>query len=70
MNSSTKDHIKGGLRELEGKAKEKVGQITNNPTLAAEGRDEELAGKIQKRSARSKEYLRIRVYSRLRRRLL
>jgi uncharacterized protein YjbJ (UPF0337 family) len=34
---------------LKGKVKEKIGQVTNNPNLAAEGQDEKLAGKIQKK---------------------
>jgi uncharacterized protein YjbJ (UPF0337 family) len=29
--------------------KQKAGQVSNNPTLAAEGQDEKLAGKIQKK---------------------
>ena len=49
MKSSTKDRIKGTFHELKGDAKVKAGQLTNNPTMAAEGRDEELAGKIQKK---------------------
>ena len=49
MKPSTKDQIKGSLHEMKGKAKEKVGQVTNNPNLAAEGQDEKLAGKVQKK---------------------
>ncbi len=49
MKPSTKDQIAGKLHELKGKAKQKAGQVTNNPNLAAEGRGEKLAGKIQKK---------------------
>ena len=49
MKPSTKDQIAGKLHEMKGKAKQKAGQVTNNPTLAAEGQDEKLAGKIQKK---------------------
>jgi uncharacterized protein YjbJ (UPF0337 family) len=49
MKPSTTDQIKGTLHEMKGKAKQKVGQITNNPKLAAEGQDEKLAGKVQKK---------------------
>ena len=49
MKPSTKDEIKGAFHEMKGKTKEKVGRITNNPNLAAEGQDEKLAGKIQKK---------------------
>jgi uncharacterized protein YjbJ (UPF0337 family) len=49
MKPSTQDHIEGSVHELKGKAKEKAGQVTNNPNLAAEGQDEKFAGKIQKK---------------------
>ena len=49
MKPSTKDQITGKLHELKGKAKQKAGQLTNNPDLAAEGQGEKLAGKIQKK---------------------
>jgi uncharacterized protein YjbJ (UPF0337 family) len=49
MKPSTKDQITGKLHELKGKAKEKAGQVTNNPTLADEGQDEKIAGVIQKK---------------------
>jgi uncharacterized protein YjbJ (UPF0337 family) len=47
MKPSTKDQIKGKLHEVKGNAKENAGKLMNNPTLAAEGQDEKLAGKIQ-----------------------
>jgi hypothetical protein len=34
MKPSTTDQIKGKLREMKGKAKEKAGQVTSNPNLA------------------------------------
>jgi uncharacterized protein YjbJ (UPF0337 family) len=34
---------------MKGKVKEKAGQVTNNPNLAAEGQNEKLAGKVQKK---------------------
>ena len=49
MKPSTQDQIEGKLHELKGKAKEKAGQVTNNPNLAAEGQDEKIAGKVQKK---------------------
>src|ERR1017187_9214617 len=49
MKPSTKDQIKGNLHEVKGKVKETAGQVTNNPNLAAEGQDENLAGKVQKK---------------------
>ena len=49
MKPSTKDQIKGTLNEVKGKVKKKVGQVTNNPDLEAEGQAENLGGKIQKK---------------------
>jgi uncharacterized protein YjbJ (UPF0337 family) len=49
MSQSTTDQIKGKLHEVKGDVKEKVGQLTNNPALADEGKDEKLDGKIQKK---------------------
>jgi uncharacterized protein YjbJ (UPF0337 family) len=49
MKNSTKDKVQGGVHELKGKVKEKVGSATNDPNLAAEGTDEKVAGKIQKK---------------------
>ena len=49
MKSSTKDKLAGKMHEVSGKAKEKVGQTTDNPELAAEGTDEKLGGVIQKK---------------------
>jgi uncharacterized protein YjbJ (UPF0337 family) len=49
MKPSTKDQVKGNFHELKGKAKEKAGQVMNNPDLAAEGQEEKVAGKVQKK---------------------
>jgi uncharacterized protein YjbJ (UPF0337 family) len=49
MKPSTTDQIQGKLHELKGKAKEKAGKVTNNPNLAADGQDEKIAGKVQKK---------------------
>ncbi len=49
MKSSTTNQIKGAFHEVKGKAKEKVGQVTNSPDLAAEGQNEKIAGKVQKK---------------------
>ena len=54
MKPSTKDQIKGELHDIKGTAKEKVGPITNNPNMVAEGQSEKLAGKIQKKVGRIK----------------
>ncbi len=49
MKPSTTDQIQGTLHELKGTAKQKAGQVTNNPDLTAEGQGEKLAGKVQKK---------------------
>ena len=49
MKQSTKDQIEGKAHEVKGAIKEKVGKATNNPNLEAEGQDEKLGGKIQKK---------------------
>ena len=49
MKSSTTDKVEGAVHEAKGKVKEKVGQVTSDPNLEAEGQDENLSGKIQKK---------------------
>jgi uncharacterized protein YjbJ (UPF0337 family) len=49
MKDSIKDKTQGALHDVKGKLKEKVGRATNNPDLEAEGQDEKVAGKIQKK---------------------
>ena len=50
MKPSTKDQIEGKLHEVKGGVKEKVGQLTNDSGLAAQGQDEKIAGKVQKKA--------------------
>ena len=49
MRPSTKDAAKGTFHEVKGPVKETVGRVTNNPEVAAEGQDEKVGGKIQKK---------------------
>jgi uncharacterized protein YjbJ (UPF0337 family) len=42
---------------LKGKAKEKVGELTNDPDLEAEGQAEEIAGKVQEKVGQVKKVL-------------
>ena len=53
MKDSTKDQVQGKLHEAKGKVKEKTGILTKNPNLQAEGQDEKLGGKIQKKRIRA-----------------
>jgi uncharacterized protein YjbJ (UPF0337 family) len=57
MKKSMKDEIKGKFHEVEGKAKEKVGKVTNNPDLKAEGHAEKLRGTVQKKLGQMKHAL-------------
>jgi uncharacterized protein YjbJ (UPF0337 family) len=52
MKPSTRNEIAGKVHEVKGKAKEKVGQLTNDPNLEAEGLGEKIAGKVQKKIGR------------------
>ena len=49
MKDSTKDKIEGGVHDAKGTVKEKIGHATNNPNFEAEGKDEKVGGKIQKK---------------------
>jgi uncharacterized protein YjbJ (UPF0337 family) len=49
MKPSTTDKIKGKIHAVKGDLKVKVGAITRNPDLKAEGHDEKFAGKLQKK---------------------
>jgi uncharacterized protein YjbJ (UPF0337 family) len=49
LRSSTKDKIKGNLREAKGKVKEESGKANGNPNLQDRGAGEKVAGKVQKK---------------------
>jgi uncharacterized protein YjbJ (UPF0337 family) len=49
MKPSTQNEIAGQVHEVKGKIKEKVGQLTNDPDLEAEGIGEKIAGKVRKK---------------------
>ena len=49
MANSTRQQIEGKLHEAKGEAKEKAGELTNDPALAEEGRTEKIAGTVQKK---------------------
>jgi uncharacterized protein YjbJ (UPF0337 family) len=54
----TKLGFKGTWNEVKGKLKQKYGQLTDNDLAFAEGKDDELLGRLQQRLGRSKEELR------------
>jgi uncharacterized protein YjbJ (UPF0337 family) len=47
MKSSTKNRIRGKVRQVKGKAKEKAGRMIRNTRLEGEGLDDQVAGTIQ-----------------------
>jgi len=54
----TKLQFKGSWNEVKGKLKQKYGQLTDDDLTFAEGKDEELLGRLEKRLGRSKQELR------------
>lgn len=49
MKSSTKDKIKGTVKQAKGAIKEKAGQASGNPNLQDRGTAEKVGGTIQKK---------------------
>jgi uncharacterized protein YjbJ (UPF0337 family) len=49
MKPSTENEIVGKVHEVKGAIKQKVGQLTNDPDLEAEGTGEKIDGKVQKK---------------------
>ena len=50
--------MKGNWNEIKGKLKQKYGKLTDDDLTFAEGKDEELLGRLQKRLGRTKDELR------------
>jgi uncharacterized protein YjbJ (UPF0337 family) len=50
--------FKGSWNEVKGKLKQKYGQLTDNDVAFAEGKEDELLGRLQQRLGKSKEDLR------------
>ena len=50
-------HIKGDWNIAKGKLKQKYGQLTDNDLRFEEGREDELVGRLQKRTGDTKEAL-------------
>jgi uncharacterized protein YjbJ (UPF0337 family) len=54
----TKLAFKGSWNEVKGKLKQKYAQLTDDDLLFAEGKDDELLGRLQKATGETKENLR------------
>jgi uncharacterized protein YjbJ (UPF0337 family) len=55
MNTLT---LKGNWTEMKGKLKQKYANLTDDDLLFEEGKDEELLGRLQKKTGETKEKLR------------
>jgi len=53
--------IKGSWNEVKGKLKQKYGQLTDDDLTFAEGKEDELLGRLQKRLGRTKDELRAEI---------
>lgn len=54
-SSSTGLKIKGNWNEVKGKAKQKWANLTDDDLLYEEGKEDELYGRIQKKTGKTKE---------------
>ena len=50
MRPRTKNQLEGVMHEVKGAIKESAGHLTHNPGLAAEGKFEKAAGKVQQKT--------------------
>ena len=53
-----KYEIKGNWNEIKGKLKQKYGTLTDDDLTFAEGKEDEMLGRLQRKLGRSKEELR------------
>jgi len=55
--------MKGSWNEVKGKLKQKYGQLTDDDLMFADGKEDELLGRLQKRLGRTKDELRAEIES-------
>ncbi len=55
---TTKLELKGTWNEVKGKLKQKYGELTDDDLTFAEGKEDELLGRLQKRLGRTKDDIR------------
>ena len=53
--------MKGSWNEIKGKLKQKYGQLTDDDLVFAEGKEDELLGRLQKRLGRTKDEVRAEI---------
>ena len=54
-------NLKGNWNEIKGKLKQKYAQLTDDDLTFAEGKEDELLGRLQKRLGKSKEDVRAEI---------
>ena len=59
----TKLDLKGNWNEIKGKLKQKYAQLTDDDLTFAEGKEEELMGRLQQRIGKKKEDIRAEIES-------
>ena len=59
----TKLQFKGSWNEVKGKLKQKYGQLTDDDLALAEGKDDELLGRLEQKLGKTKEALRMEIES-------
>ncbi len=55
--SAVTDKIKGNWNEIKGKLKEEYGELTDNDLMYQEGMEDQLLGRIQKKTGQTKEQI-------------
>ncbi|WP_373494583.1 CsbD family protein [Aquiflexum sp.] len=53
--SALNDKFKGNWNQIKGKLKQKYGELTDDDLTYAEGKEDEMLGRIQKKTGQSKE---------------
>jgi uncharacterized protein YjbJ (UPF0337 family) len=59
----TKLQFKGSWNEVKGKLKQKYARLTDDDLTFAEGKDDELLGRLEKQLGKTKEQLRMEIES-------
>jgi uncharacterized protein YjbJ (UPF0337 family) len=58
---ATELNLKGGWNEVKGKLKQKYGQLTDDDLTFAEGKSDELIGRLQQKLGKTKEDIRAEI---------
>lgn len=53
--SATEDKIKGNWNQMKGKVKQQYGELSDDDLAYTEGKEDELIGRIQEKTGKSKE---------------